>query len=128
MSPQNLNMTLNQTFFALSDPTRRQVLAEIKLGPKPVGEIAETLPVSRPAVSQHLRVLKEAGLVQETKAGTRHIYALSPVGLAALKEFFEDYWTAALTPFKTFAEETAPKRTAWDPLDQNDNDGDLDDG
>lgn len=119
-------MTLNQTFFALSDPTRRQVLAEIRLGPKPVGQIADCLPVSRPAVSQHLRVLKDAGLVQETREGTRNIYALSPVGLTALKEFFEDYWIAAMTPFKAFAEQTAPARPTWDPLDHND-DGDIND-
>lgn len=117
-------MTLDQTFFALSDPTRRQVLAEIKLGPKAVGKIAAALPVSRPAVSQHLRILKEAGLVRETREGTRNIYQLSPVGLTALKEFFEDYWIAALAPFKAFAEETAaPQNPTGDTGDDHVNDG-----
>ena len=75
-------MSLNDVFFALSDPTRRQVLERIRLEPMPVGKIAEELPVSRPAVSQHLKVLKDAGLVSEEKQGTRNIYSVDPEGIA----------------------------------------------
>ena len=101
-------MSLNQQFFALSDPTRRAVLAAIKAGPLPVGIIAEGLPVSRPAISQHLKILKQADLVTERREGTRNYYALSPTGLAALREFIEDYWQIAMGNFKALAETTAP--------------------
>lgn len=107
-------MSLNDVFFALSDPTRRQVLESIRMEPQPVGKIAEGLPVSRPAVSQHLRVLREAGLVSETKSGTRNIYTVDPEGIAALRDYFNDYWGIALERFKAFAETTAqegPKMT-----------------
>ena len=100
-------MSLDQQFFALSDPTRRAVLAAIKEGPRPVGEIARDLPVSRPAVSQHLKILKEADLVTERRDGTRNYYGLSPTGLGALREFIEDYWHIAIGSFKALAESTA---------------------
>lgn len=100
-------MSLDQQFFALSDPTRRAVLARIKDGPQPVGIIADSLPVSRPAVSQHLKILKQAELVQEEKKGTRSYYGLSPTGLGAIKEFIEDYWRIAIGNFAAYAEATA---------------------
>jgi DNA-binding transcriptional ArsR family regulator len=89
---------------ALADPTRRAVLELVRVGERPVGEIAGRLPVSRPAVSQHLRVLKEAGLVRERKDGTRHFYRIDPTGLLALREYLERYWDAALTAFAEAAE------------------------
>ena len=89
---------------ALSDPTRRAVLERLRSGPLPVGEIARDLPVSRPAVSQHLRVLKEAGLVTERRDGTRRLYRLDPAGLEGLRAYFESFWTDALAAFKEAAE------------------------
>jgi DNA-binding transcriptional ArsR family regulator len=89
---------------ALADPTRRAVLELVRTGERPVGEIAARLPVSRPAVSQHLRVLKEAGLVSERQDGTRHLYRIDPAGLLAVREFLERYWDAALTAFADAAE------------------------
>lgn len=101
-------MSLDQVFFALSDPTRRQVLEHIRQNPAAVGRIAEHLPVSRPAVSQHLKILKEARLVTEERQGTRNIYSVDPSGIAALRDYFNGYWGIALDRFKAFAEETNP--------------------
>jgi DNA-binding transcriptional ArsR family regulator len=89
---------------ALADPTRRAVFERLRRGPRPVVEIARGLPVSRPAVSQHLRVLKEAGLVQERREGTRHFYSVNGDGLADLREYFEEFWQEALDAFKAAAE------------------------
>jgi DNA-binding transcriptional ArsR family regulator len=89
---------------ALADPTRRAVFERLRRGPRPVVEIARGLPVSRPAVSQHLRVLKEAGLVQERREGTRHFYSVNGNGLADLREYFEEFWQEALDAFKAAAE------------------------
>ena len=89
---------------ALADPTRRAVFERLRRGPKPVAEIARGLPVSRPAVSQHLRVLKEAGLVRERQEGTRHFYSVDGNGLAALREYLEDFWQETLDAFKAAAE------------------------
>jgi DNA-binding transcriptional ArsR family regulator len=89
---------------ALADPTRRAVFERLRAGPRAVGELAEDLPVSRPAVSQHLRVLKEAGLVTERKEGTRRLYRVDPEGLAELRAYFEEFWTDALAAFKAAAE------------------------
>jgi len=89
---------------ALADPTRRAVFERLRRGPRPVIEIARGLPVSRPAVSQHLRVLKEAGLVQERREGTRHFYSVNGDGLADLREYFEEFWQEALDAFKAAAE------------------------
>src|SRR5918911_4133072 len=91
-------------FVALADPTRRKVFERLREGPRPVGEIARGLPVSRPAVSQHLRVLKEAGLVRERRAGTRNFYSVNGDGLAELRDYFEEYWDEALAAFKEAAE------------------------
>jgi DNA-binding transcriptional ArsR family regulator len=89
---------------ALGDPTRRAVLEQLRDGPLAVGEIAARLPVSRPAVSQHLRVLKEAGLVTERQNGTRHLYRVDPDGLAELREYLSQFWEEALASFKAAAE------------------------
>jgi DNA-binding transcriptional ArsR family regulator len=89
---------------ALGDPTRRAIFEQLRRGPRAVGEIASELPVSRPAVSQHLRVLKDAGLVTERREGTRRLYRLDPDGLSELRDYFDDFWTEALAGFKAAAE------------------------
>src|SRR5215468_1977205 len=81
---------------ALSDPTRRQVFERVLAAPRPVAVIAEGLPVSRPAVSQHLRVLKEAGLITERRQGTRRLYAANPQALGELRAAIESMWREAL--------------------------------
>src|SRR2546423_13080295 len=89
---------------ALADPTRRAIFERLREGPRPVGELARDLPVSRPAVSQHLRVLKEAGLVSERKNGTRRLYRIEPDALAELRAYFDEFWSQALDAFKAAAE------------------------
>jgi DNA-binding transcriptional ArsR family regulator len=84
---------------ALGDPTRRAVLEQLHDGPQSVGAIAARLPVRRPAVSQHLRVLKGAGLVVDEAVGRRRLYAVDPAGLVALRAYLEGYWTEALAGF-----------------------------
>jgi len=90
---------------ALGDPTRRAVLELLREGPRAVVDIASELPVSRPAVSQHLRVLKGAGLVTERKDGTRHLYRIDVQGLAALRTYLESIWDETLTAFKAAADQ-----------------------
>lgn len=89
---------------ALGDRTRRRILDRLKDGPKPVVEIARGLPVSRPAVSQHLKVLKDAGLVVDQAAANRRLYAVDPAGLAALRSFLDTFWRDALQRFVEVAE------------------------
>jgi DNA-binding transcriptional ArsR family regulator len=89
---------------ALADPTRRAIFERLGEGPLAVGELARDLPVSRPAVSQHLRVLKEAGLVTERRDGTRRLYRIEPDGVAVLRAYFDDFWSRALEAFKAAAE------------------------
>ena len=96
---------------ALADPTRRDILERLLERPRPVGELAEDLPVSRPAVSQHLKVLKDAGLVADTQAGTRRIYHVQPDGLSALRAELDRFWSQALTAFKTVVEEPSEDRS-----------------
>jgi DNA-binding transcriptional ArsR family regulator len=93
---------------ALGDPTRRAVLELLREGERPVGELAARLPVSRPAVSQHLRVLREAGLVTERRDGTRRLYRVDPGGLAALRTYLETYWSDVLSAFKDAADRGGP--------------------
>lgn len=88
-----------RVFAALHDPTRRSVLERLRDGPKPVGEIARGLAVTRPAVSQHLKVLKEAGLVEDRAVGTRRIYHIDPKGLGAIRAWLDGFWDAALNAF-----------------------------
>jgi DNA-binding transcriptional ArsR family regulator len=102
-------MTNEQAAFkslaALGDPTRRGIFERLAAQSAAVVDIARGLPVSRPAVSQHLRVLKEAGLVRETAQGTRRIYRIDPRGIAAMRQWLDAHWTAALDAFKEFADE-----------------------
>jgi DNA-binding transcriptional ArsR family regulator len=92
-------MTYDSTLQALADPTRRQLFETLAGGPASVGELAETLPVSRPAVSQHLKVLAEAGLVSVRAEGTRRIYMARREGLAELRGWLERYWDDVLAAF-----------------------------
>jgi DNA-binding transcriptional ArsR family regulator len=89
---------------ALADPTRRAIFERLATGPAAVGAIAEGLPVSRPAVSQHLRVLKDAGLVGERKEGTRRVYSVERQGLVELRQYLERFWRDTLGAFKAEAE------------------------
>jgi len=95
-------------FDALGDPTRREILRLLSDGDKPVHEIAAALPVSRPAVSRHLRLLKDAGMVAEQAAGNRRIYHLRDEGLRAVQEYLEGVWGAAAARFRLLAENTTP--------------------
>jgi DNA-binding transcriptional ArsR family regulator len=90
---------------ALSDPTRRAILELVAVRPRNVRELADRLPVSRPAVSQHLKLLKEAGLVIDEAMGTRRIYSANPAGLAALRTQLDRFWNQILVNFKQLAEE-----------------------
>jgi DNA-binding transcriptional ArsR family regulator len=89
---------------ALADPTRRTIFERVGAAPGAVVEIAAGLPVSRPAVSQHLKVLKEAGLVIDTPEGTRRVYRLDPRGLGALRDWLDRFWGDQLAAFKDFAD------------------------
>jgi DNA-binding transcriptional ArsR family regulator len=89
-------MPYETTLAALSDPTRRQIFERVLAAPQPVGAIAEGLPVSRPAVSQHLKVLKEAGLLNERRQGTRRLYVANPQALGELRAAIEAMWREAL--------------------------------
>jgi DNA-binding transcriptional ArsR family regulator len=99
---------------ALADPTRRRVFERLRGGPKSVGALAVGLPVSRPAVSQHLKVLKDAGLVRDAVEGTRHVYSIDPRGLGAIRRWLDGFWDEALEAFRAEAE-------------SNSNDGDKND-
>jgi DNA-binding transcriptional ArsR family regulator len=94
---------------ALGDPTRRAIFEHLADAPRAVGELARELPVSRPAVSQHLKVLKDAGLVIDRRAGTRHIYQLDPNGVSELRAYFDRFWSQALAAFKAAAEQPTKK-------------------
>lgn len=107
-------MTYQDGLAALGDPTRRAIFELLAEGPTPVGELAARLPVSRPAVSQHLKVLKVAGLVLDRPAGTRRVYQLDPQGVAAMRAYLDRFWDQALADFKAYAE--APGAAAPDHL------------
>jgi DNA-binding transcriptional ArsR family regulator len=94
---------------ALGDPTRRAIFERLADGPKAVGQIAGELPVSRPAVSQHLKVLKQAGLVIDRAEGTRRLYQLNPQGIHDLRAYFDQFWNQALAAFKAAAEQEEPR-------------------
>lgn len=93
-------MAYQSAFLALADPTRRKVFEQLRHGAKPVGIIAAQMPVSRPAVSQHLSVLKKAGLVADRAEGTRRVYYIDPQGLASIRIWLDQFWEDALTSFK----------------------------
>lgn len=90
---------------AIGDPTRRAILNRLLAGPTSVGEIARNFPISRPAISQHLRVLKDARLVKDHVSGTRRVYQLDHRGFESLRAYFDRFWTAALDAFKQKVEE-----------------------
>jgi DNA-binding transcriptional ArsR family regulator len=100
-------MPADAIFDALGDPTRRQIVRALASGAQPVGELAERLPVRRPAVSKHLRVLQGAGLVSYHAEGTRHLYALAPEGYVAAQQWFVETWDAVLGSFASHIEETS---------------------
>ena len=93
-------MTYALAIQALGDPTRRSIFERLRHGPRAVGELARELPVSRPAVSQHLRVLKEAGLVTEQRNGTRRIFGVDAASVAELRDYFDGFWSDTLESFR----------------------------
>ncbi|MEE2692377.1 MAG: metalloregulator ArsR/SmtB family transcription factor [Pseudomonadota bacterium] len=93
-------MTYGEKLEALGPPTRRAIFEKLREGPSSVGRLAEGLPVSRPAVSQHLKVLKDAGLVVEARRGTERIYSLDTEGVSALRDYFDGFWDDALSAYK----------------------------
>ena len=97
---------------ALGDRTRRGILELLRTGPRPVVEIARELPVGRPAVSQHLKVLKDAGLVTDEAAGTRRVYQINPAGLAELEAYARSLWSAALTRYERSSRRAADRAKA----------------
>jgi DNA-binding transcriptional ArsR family regulator len=100
-------MTYGSALAALADPTRRKVFERLKKGPRAVSEIARGLPVSRPAVSQHLKALKEAGLVGDRPEGTRRVYFIDPHGLGELRRWLDQFWDDALAAFQAEVERGA---------------------
>lgn len=100
----------DRVFSALYDPTRRAVLERLRDGPRPVGDIARGLPVTRPAVSQHLKVLKDAGLVSDRSEGTRRIYYIDPKGLGAMRAWLDQFWDSALAAFAAEVERSAKEK------------------
>ncbi len=95
----------NRAMAALADPTRREIFERLSAGPKSVGEIASDMPVTRPAVSQHLKVLKDAELVTDEAVGTRRVYRIDPAGLGAMRRWLDEKWEAALAEFQQAVEE-----------------------
>ena len=105
-----LAMAYGNALTVLADPTRRQVFERLRAGPRPVNALAAGLPVSRPAVSQHLKVLKDAGLVAERSEGVRRIYSVRREGLNELREWLDSFWGDALEAFKLEAEKSHKTR------------------
>jgi DNA-binding transcriptional ArsR family regulator len=103
-------MAYGEALAALADPTRRRVFERLRRGPKSVGALARGLPVSRPAVSQHLKALKEAGLVDDRAEGTRRVYFIDPHGLAALRRWLDQFWDEALAAFQMEVERGASEQ------------------
>jgi DNA-binding transcriptional ArsR family regulator len=99
-------MAYSNALAVLADPTRRKVFERLRGGPRPVNVLATGLPVSRPAVSQHLRALREAGLVEERSEGARRIYSLRREGLMELRDWLDTFWDGALAAFKEEVEKT----------------------
>jgi DNA-binding transcriptional ArsR family regulator len=95
-----VNTYTDERLSALGDPTRRSILERLRGGPLAVGRLAESFPVSRPAISQHLRVLKQAGLVRDRAVGNRRLYELDATGLESLRDYFDGFWTDALGAFR----------------------------
>lgn len=104
-------MAYEKALTALADPTRRAVFERLRSGPQPVGRIAEGLPVSRPAVSQHLKVLRDAGLVTDKADGARRVYYIDPKGLGALRAWLDRFWDHALAAFAAEAAATTEEES-----------------
>ena len=100
----------DQLLDALGDPTRRAILTRLRKTPMAVGQLARGFSVSRPAISQHLRVLKEADLVIDRAAGNRRIYELNPAAFASLRDYFDEFWGVALIAFKHRIERKTSRR------------------
>ncbi len=103
-------MTNAKAFAALADPTRREVFERLSRRPSAVGDLASDMPVSRPAVSQHLKVLKEAGLVTDRADGTRRVYQIDPRGLGQIRAWLDQFWDVALEAFKAEVERQADEQ------------------
>src|ERR1700730_12083929 len=103
-------MAYGNALAALADPTRRRIFERLKSGPQAVGAFARRMPVSRPAVSQHLKVLKEAGLVADQPEGTRRVYYIDPDGLGSLRAWLDQFWDQALAAFQAEAEKASEQK------------------
>ena len=103
-------MAYGQALADLADPTRRRVFERLRSGPQPVGVIARGMPVSRPAVSQHLKALKEAGLVADRPEGSRRVYFIDPHGLGALRKWLDQFWDEALAAFQAEVETASDRK------------------
>ena len=105
-----MNAYQDSQLHALADPTRRAILSRLRAGPMAVGRLASEFPVTRPAISQHLRVLKDARLVADQPDGNRRLYRLDPAGFDSLREYLEQFWTDALAAFQKRVEARRPRR------------------
>jgi DNA-binding transcriptional ArsR family regulator len=105
-----VNTYAEPVFKALADPTRRSIFELLGVGPRPVVEIARAVPISRPAVSQHLKVLKDCGLVSVSAVGTRRIYRLNPDGLRDARDYFDQFWPIALAAYADAVNKTMEER------------------
>ena len=94
---------------ALGDPTRRAILGQLRRGPRSVGALAKAFPISRPAISQHLRILKNARLVSDRAEGARRVYQLDPAGFESVRAYLDQFWTTALDAFKAKADAETPR-------------------
>ncbi len=108
-------MTYGSALSCLADPTRRRIFERLRSGPAAVSVVARGLPVSRPAVSQHLKVLKDAGLVNDRPDGTRRVYYIDPDGLGELRAWLDQFWGAALDSFKNDLEPQLASRPRRKP-------------
>ena len=109
------NQSAHAGFDALGEPVRRRILELLREGPTPVGRLAEQLPVGRPAVSKHLRVLSNAGLIEHRSAGTRNLYALAPDGMAAAQQWLVGTWDTALAAYATEVSRRRSEPSAPEP-------------
>lgn len=107
-----------RTFAALAEPMRQDIYERLASHPQAVGELAAQLPISRPAVSQHLKVLKEAGLVTETSQGTKRIYRLDPRGIGAMRDWLDQMWSRALQDFAAYVENLDQTETLQTPTEK----------
>ena len=108
--PINPGLDPGELIAALADPTRRKLFERLAERPLPVGELADQLPVSRPAVSQHLKALKDAGLVADQRAGSRRIYRVEPAGVEALRAYLDRFWASALSAYKQAVEQPSKEK------------------